>query len=118
MTEKDWATLAIAILGAATGLFSLGWNVATYLLRDRPRLTLRTSWGYGNLPHMGEGHVVSITAVNEARHAVIVESVGLTSPTVGNCCSLSAPRIPRLTRSVLAGNMRPGPSWRAFASRS
>lgn len=77
MNGKDWATLILAIVGALTGISSLAWNVATYLLRDRPRLALNYAMSLPiNAPALGEEWMVSITAVNRTKHMVVVESVG------------------------------------------
>ena len=108
MAAKDWATLILAIIGMVTGVASLTWNVVLYLLRDRPRLKLRTSWGYGNLPHMGEGHVI-ITAANETRHAVIVESVGFD---LSNGRQLLFPFSPKYE---VPYEVRPGGKYEAWA---
>ncbi len=111
MAGKDWATLIIAIIGMATGIFSLGWNVATYLLRDRPRLKLSHNQGYGILPHLGEGYFISITAANETRHAVVVESVGFD---LSNGIQLL---FPFTSAYPVPYKVKPGGKYQAWAGR-
>lgn len=74
MSTINWPTLVVAIIGATTGVLSLGWNVYTKV-SDRPRLRLNFQIGYADLQD-GEGFYVFLEAVNTGRYPITINSVG------------------------------------------
>ncbi len=72
----EWATLAIAITGALTGLSSLGWQIYTSI--DARKLKIEVEVGNSIIiPDTEPLHVVGVTVINRNDHAIRVQSVGL-----------------------------------------
>jgi len=81
MTDRELATLAVAIVGAFTGVLGLGLSIVVYR-RDRASVRVRVTSGYlaGDDEDDFDGPYVFVSAVNEGRRVVSLRSCGLLLP--------------------------------------
>lgn len=86
----DLATLGIAVVGAALGMLSFAWQVATWRMSG-PRVRVKTTHAYLPYPGVGLLHGIGIEAQNSGREAVEVRGWGLRLPD-GRTAVVPAPR--------------------------
>lgn len=76
----DWITLAIAVIGALTGIASLGWQVWSFA-RTGPKVKVSTAWGVAPVSSPDQPDTVFIVdAHNVGRSPVGVVGWGLLLP--------------------------------------
>jgi hypothetical protein len=71
----NWPTLIVAIVGAITGLISLGWKIYTHV-SDRPRLTLFVQVAEMIGTPEGDGRYVVLNAGNNGKYPITIRSAG------------------------------------------